>query len=498
MGLLALGAAALALVTACEGAGSTSGQHAATVTAPAASTPAHTARLLFAGDVMLGRGVARLEPDEALAGIRPQVGAADVAVANLESPLTARPHDPTAGPNALEADPAAARLLATAGFDALAVANNHAGDAGPGTVTGTLAALAAAGLPGIGGGATAAEAIEPRVVQANGLRIALLAFDATGQGPAAGQGTEGVAAWDEAAAHAAVERARAGADVVVVGLHAGAEYVPTADPYTMRLAGLLASWGVDVVWAAGPHVVQPFAVLDPDGDGRPTVVAASLGNLLFDQHAPGTRQGALLEVVAGPDGIRAYRVGDTDHLDGPVRFAGWRPPPGDAVLLDDGWWSLTRPAQPLPRAAAPPDDFPGDVVDASLGDADGDGTDDLVVAFRRPSRARVGGELVPAEQRVDGSGRTAHVGVYRPDPLESRWVAGTLVDPVARVAACDGTIAVGYSTLVDDALVRTGAWRWGGFGFVTLPDLTGPGTPACADVDGDGASDPLVLERSTA
>lgn len=482
-----------ALAAGCGGAGSP--PTAQPATAPPA---APTVRLLLAGDAMLGRGVARLAPDEALAGIRAQVAAADVAVANLESPLTTRPHDPAAGPNALEADPAAARQLAAAGFDALSVANNHAGDAGPGTVGDSLAALAAAGLVGIGGGATADEALAPHVIEANGLRIALLAFDATGQGPGAGPDRAGVAAWDEAVAQAAVERARAGADVVVVGLHAGTEYVPAADPYTLRLAGLLARWGVDVVWASGPHVVQPFAVLDPDGDGRPTVVAASLGNLIFDQHAPGTRQGALLEVVLGRDGARAYRVGDTDHEDGPVRFVGWRPPAGDAALLDDGWWSLARPVAPAPTAVAAPVGFPGDVVDATRGDADGDGTADLVVAFRRPARARVGRELLPADQRVDALGRTAHVGVYRDRPLESRWVAGTLADPVSHLAACDGALAVGYSTLDDDAVVRTGAWRWGGFGFVTLPDLPGPGTPACADVDGDGASDPLVLERSTA
>jgi hypothetical protein len=67
---------------------------------------------------------------------------------------------------------------------------------------------------------------------------------------------------------------------------------------------------------------------------------------------------------------------------------------------------------------------------------------------------------------------------------------------VAALAPCDGALAVAYSTLNDPTVVATGAWRWGGFGFVPLPDLPGAGTPACADVDGDGLLDPLVLERS--
>ena len=89
---------------------------------------------LFAGDVMLGRGVAPVaaaDPHALFAGVRDEISAADLAVANLESPLTLRRHLPAFGPNALEARPASAALLRGAGFDALAIANNHAGDAGP-------------------------------------------------------------------------------------------------------------------------------------------------------------------------------------------------------------------------------------------------------------------------------------------------------------------------------------------------------------------------------
>src|SRR3990172_4024649 len=87
-------------------------------------------RLLFAGDVMLGRGVARVaasDPAGLFAGIRLEVASADLAVANLESPLTSQPHDPSSGPNALEAPAASAAQLARAGLDAVGVANNHAG-----------------------------------------------------------------------------------------------------------------------------------------------------------------------------------------------------------------------------------------------------------------------------------------------------------------------------------------------------------------------------------
>src|SRR6266540_4348186 len=87
--------------------GSCTATSAGTVASPARPAPGTpgghgSARVLFAGDVMLGRGVAaagRDDPSGLLAGVRSVVAGADLAVANLESPLTRRRHDPAAGPN---------------------------------------------------------------------------------------------------------------------------------------------------------------------------------------------------------------------------------------------------------------------------------------------------------------------------------------------------------------------------------------------------------------
>ena len=462
-----------------------------------ASTP-RTVRLVFAGDVMLGRGVAPVaaaDPQGLFAGVRDEVSTADLAVANLESPLTLRRHRPAFGPNALEARPASAALLRGAGFDAIAIANNHAGDAGPHTVTDTLAALARAKLAVLGGGSSAAAAYAPTIVVVNHVRVALLAFDATGQGPRAGAATPGVAAWSERLVRAAVQRARREADVVTVGIQGGTEYVPATDPHVMALARQAASWGADVVWGQGPHVVQPIRVLHVRTDGRPTIVATSLGNFLFDQHIPGTQRGALLEVLAGAGGVRAFRVGSV-RATAPVQFLGWKLPQGDAAALGGDWWSLARRIAPAPaqrpRSLA---GFQGTVVAAAVGNPEGNGERQLVVAFRRPFRPTNISSLVSRRELVDRHGLTAHVGLYRPGTLQPLWIAGTLLRPVAAVAACDGAIAVGYSQLNGRAIVATGAWRWGGFGFLTLPLLPGRGVAACANVD--GRLDPVVLERSS-
>jgi poly-gamma-glutamate synthesis protein (capsule biosynthesis protein) len=457
-------------------------------------------RLVFAGDVMLGRGVAPVaesSPSELFTGIRFELSSADLAMANLESPLTTRTH--VSGPDALEAKPSSARLLRQAGFDAVTIANNHSGDTGSETVSDTMRALAAAKIGVVGAGASREQALAARIVSVRDLRVALLAFDATLEGPEPADGNPGVARWNKELAQKAVEDARDRADIVVVALHGGAPYAPESDPYLLRLGRLLSRWGADVVWAAGPHVVQPVHLLKPARGGRPTVVATSLGNLVFDQHIPGTRSGALLEVLAGSDGVRAYRVGRTVAA-APASFLGWKTPRSDAVALAGGWWTLARSIKPAPVVR--PRDMvrfkaKGKVTAAAIGDAEGGGGRQLVVSFRRPFRPTNVNVLIPRRKLLDKHNLSAHLGLYRPRDLRPLWVAGTMLRPVAGLAVCDGSLALAYSTLNNTSVTGSGSWDWNGFGFSPLADLPGFGKPACADVDGDGRLDPLILERSS-
>jgi poly-gamma-glutamate capsule biosynthesis protein CapA/YwtB (metallophosphatase superfamily) len=471
--------------------------------------PALTIRLLLGGDVMLGRGVgevAESDPNGLFADVRFVVSSADLAIANLESPLTTRPHVSGAA-NALEASPSTAGLLASAGFDAVSLANNHAGDAGPASVTDTIDGLRAVGMVGVGGGADASAAFAPVVVRRNGLRVALLAFDATGGGLRAGEeagdggGEEAGVAWWGRRARSAVAAARSRADLLVVGLHAGAEYQAGTDPFTMATARSLARMGVDVVWVSGPHVVQPVHVIDPDGDGRPTLVGTSLGNFLFDQSLPGTQRGLVLEGLAGADGLIAWRAGGVSMPDRRAHFTGWRLPRGDAVALGGEWWALARPANAAAAAEAERlPMFPGwrwTVTASAAGDADGNGSPDVVVSFRRPFHLTGEKRQRPRHPWMDAEGRSAHLGVWSASDLRPIWVAGTLVRPVGGLAACNGALAVGFTRLNSAGIVATGAWFWNGFGFDPAADLPGLGVPMCADVDRDGRADPVILGRNS-
>jgi hypothetical protein len=85
--------------------------------------------------------------------------------------------------------------------------------------------------------------------------------------------------------------------------------------------------------------------------------------------------------------------------------------------------------------------------------------------------------------------------VYTPDDLAEIWVAGSVLMPVATLEVCDRTLAVVHDRLDDSTPVAGGAWAWNGFGFDTALTIPGGGTPACADIDGDGRSDPVIIDR---
>ena len=104
-------------------------------------------QIALLGDLMLGRGVAQsasIDRAAPLAWLADDLQSADLALANLESPLTARPLENPAGYD-LRAGPEAAAGLAASGLDLLSLANNHSLDSGPAGLDDTRTALATPG-----------------------------------------------------------------------------------------------------------------------------------------------------------------------------------------------------------------------------------------------------------------------------------------------------------------------------------------------------------------
>lgn len=220
--------------------------------------------------------------DHVLGTLASIVDPAEIAFANLETPLSEERPPETGSPPVLGAPPALAAALARAGIDVLSLANNHAYDQRPRGATRTREAVSAAQILGVGVGPTVEAALAPVIVERGGLRVAFLAFTQFVNGrPQHGPQETEVARWDEPSMLAAVERAREHADVVVVSMHWSYDFVEEPTARQRRAAAHLIEHGADVILGHGPHLLQSVERMrSARGDA---LCAYSLGNLLSNQ-----------------------------------------------------------------------------------------------------------------------------------------------------------------------------------------------------------------------
>jgi poly-gamma-glutamate synthesis protein (capsule biosynthesis protein) len=240
--------------------------------APAA--PPRQFTLIAAGDVLLhnslwaqaaaaARAAGRpgYDFDPALAALAPDVAGADLAICHLETPL-GNPTGPFSGYPSFNVPPQIATTLRTIGYDDCDTASNHTLDQGYAGVSRTLAALDAAGISHTGSARSAADAARLDLIRVNGVTVAHLAYTFSFNGiplPASKPWLANLI--DVPRILADAHRAKlAGADVVVISLHWGTEYVHAPNSYQRRIAAqLLASPDIDLLLGCHAHVVQPFA-----------------------------------------------------------------------------------------------------------------------------------------------------------------------------------------------------------------------------------------------
>jgi poly-gamma-glutamate capsule biosynthesis protein CapA/YwtB (metallophosphatase superfamily) len=285
--------------------------------------PRRTVRLVFSGDLLVHQPVYEQARRNGTASgkpydfapmfdrVRATISGADLAICHLETPLT--PDGRVSGFPVFSTPRELAEGLKSAGFDGCSTASNHTMDRGSAGALETVNALEQAGLKQSGIARTAEEASKATIYDANGVRVAHLAytyglngftlpadkpwlvrltdkgrFDLPMGGP-----------FDATAVLADAKAARAAADIVVVTMHWGNEYQSKPTAGQVALANtLLASPDIDLVVGSHAHVIQP---IDRIGD---KFVVYGMGNFLSNQ-APeaaaglpaGSQDGVIVGVV---------------------------------------------------------------------------------------------------------------------------------------------------------------------------------------------------------
>ncbi len=261
---------------------------------------------------MLGRSVAAAITDDSPSGPFAHVAgihqAPDITVGNLEVVLSelgrAEPKSYTfRGPTL------GAAGLAAAGFDLVALANNHSMDFGAEAMLDGKAILAAASVEAAGAGANAGEAWAHAVLERNGTRIAFLSIaevpDEAGYSMgawAAGEDSPGIAWLGDERLATAVGAARAEADIVVVLAHFGLEGTSSPTARQRQIARLAIDSGASLVVGSHPHVLQE---VEEYGGG---LIAYSLGNFVFDGFDGIANRSAVLVTTFDPAGAISWNL----------------------------------------------------------------------------------------------------------------------------------------------------------------------------------------------
>jgi poly-gamma-glutamate synthesis protein (capsule biosynthesis protein) len=195
-----------------------------------------------------------------LAGVKPLISAADLAICHLETPL-ADEGGPYSGYPSFSAPPEIADALKDTGYDTCSTSSNHTLDQGEAGIKRTLDKLDSVGIKHTGSARSAKEAATPLILDVHGVKVAQVSFAFGFNGIEVPKGKPWLANQIDVAAVIAAARAakKAGAEIVIASLHWGLEYQhEVTAAQSQEAQKLLADDSIDLIIGHHAHVVQPF------------------------------------------------------------------------------------------------------------------------------------------------------------------------------------------------------------------------------------------------
>lgn len=240
-------------------------------------------KLLVAGDYYPGERTEELsrkgEHTQIFGDFLQHMKTADLAITNLEAPLTdSRKAIAKKGP-AIKSTPESMRSLAFAGFNLLTLANNHIMDYGEEGLFSTLDTCKQHDIDYVGIGNSLDEARKPFYKIINNQRIAILNF-AENEFSTTHGNYAGANPLDPVRNYQDIQKAKEQADFVLVISHGGHETYPLPSPRMKANFRFFIDAGADSVINHHTHCFSGYEIYK----GKP--IFYSLGNFVFDWHTP--------------------------------------------------------------------------------------------------------------------------------------------------------------------------------------------------------------------
>ncbi len=264
--------------------------------------------LIAVGDIMMGEDslcighgvgskIEKMGVNYPFLQVAPTLKEGDIVFGNLEAVLSRKGVDSSRLHSLqMRAKPEAVRGLQYAGFNVLSVANNHALEHGQEALLETVNILSENNIEYVGVDADITKARAPRLMHVKGITIAFLAYCLVPDKTA----YLSIKEPEEICADA--KRAKSGADIVIVSLHWGNEYIARPSPAQIRLAHQIVDSGANLILGHHPHVVQG---MEKYHNG---VIAYSLGNFVFDMWQEKMRKSMILRCRLSKQGVCSVEV----------------------------------------------------------------------------------------------------------------------------------------------------------------------------------------------
>ncbi|MFF0885329.1 CapA family protein [Streptomyces sp. NPDC003456] len=278
-----------------------------------------------------GKGQAGLDFGPLMAGVKPVVSKADLAICHMETPV-GTPQGPFEGYPEFLVPPQILTALKDVGYDTCSTASNHTYDHGLKAVKRTLSAMDKVGLGHTGSARTPEEAKQITIRDVKGVKVAHLSFSwESFLNPTPEKERWAFNRLSTDAIKAAETRARRkGAEVVILSVHWGLEHYNEPSVPQLELAERITKeTGVDLVIGHHSHVVQPVQKVNG------TWIAYSLGNQVARHSSPTglTEEGALgwFEFKETADGWNVSARYRTTLVDIPPELEAGEKAPAGAV-----------------------------------------------------------------------------------------------------------------------------------------------------------------------
>ena len=268
--------------------------------------------LMFGGDVTLSRQVKRRLGGDWSAALAqfPEARSVDLAMVNLENPITDATTKRSGKRFNFKAEPESVEALQAGGIDIVTLANNHTMDYNRSGLADTLTALDRAEIHAIGAGNDITEARRPKIIEVKGQRIAYFGYY-NAHWHAADRDQAGTNPRDNETLAADIRAVRDQVDWVVVNFHWGEELARYPAPYQREIGRRAIDAGADLVVGHHPHVLQGAEVY------KDRAIVYSLGNFIFGGNSRSSYDTAVLKVALKDQQMKLEFV--------PVRVRNYQP-----------------------------------------------------------------------------------------------------------------------------------------------------------------------------